>query len=90
MGTLAEIVALATQTISLVLWASLPAVIATAATGLLVSLVQALTQLQEQTLAFGFKLIAVVATLYLTLTFVGANFYRFTVHILDSIPRWGL
>ncbi|MEM0926059.1 MAG: type III secretion system export apparatus subunit SctS [Planctomycetota bacterium] len=64
----------------------LPIVIATLV-GLIVSLMQALTQIQEQTLPFAIKLIAVFATLMLAMNWMGAELYNFTIAILDSIPR---
>ncbi len=66
----------------------LPTVVATLV-GLVVSLVQALTQIQEQTLSFAVKLIAVAVTLLLSMSWLGAEMYNFTIAILDAIPRLG-
>jgi len=57
--------------------------------GTLFSLFQALTQIQEQTLSFGIKLIAVSATILLTARWVGGEMFNFTVQIFDSIPSLG-
>ncbi len=64
----------------------LPTLVATLV-GLVVSLVQALTQIQEQTLGFAVKLIAVAATLLLSMSWVGAEMYNYTVGIFDAIPH---
>ena len=52
-------------------------------------MLQALTQIQEQTLSFGIKLIAVSATILLTARWVGGEMFNFTVQIFDSIPSLG-
>ena len=54
------------QAMLLVLWLSLPPIVVASVVGILFSLIQALTQIQEQTLSFGVKLIAVGLTFYLT------------------------
>ncbi len=56
----ADILHFTNQTLWLVLVLSLPPVLVAALIGTLVSLVQALTQIQEQTLGFVAKLVAVV------------------------------
>ncbi len=85
----ANIVNHAMQTINLILLASLPSVLAAAIVGVLISLLQALTQVQEQTLGFAFKLIAVIAVLAATLEVVGANFYLFTDRLFETAGSWG-
>lgn len=77
---------LTVQAMWLVLLLSLPPVIVAALTGLLVSLVQALTQIQEQTLAFAFKLIAVFATLVLMTRWLGSELYEFSLQLFDLLP----
>lgn len=79
-----EIVNDSTQAINLILVASLPPVLIAAFVGVLVSLVQALTQVQEQTLAFGFKLIAVILTLLVMMESIGSEFLNFTQYIFDK------
>ena len=64
----------------------LPTMVATFV-GLGVSLIQALTQIQEQTLSFAVKLIAVAITLLLSMNWLGAELYNYTVTILESIPN---
>lgn len=68
----------------LVLTASLAPIVAATLVGLLVSLFQALTQIQEQTLGFAIKLIAVVGTLLVTARWVGGEVYNFTIQAFDQ------
>ncbi len=75
------------QALKLVLIASMPVVIAAALVGVLVSLVQALTQVQEQTLPFAFKLMAVALTLYGMIGVLGGDFYLYTQQIFDTVEK---
>ncbi len=86
----ADIVNNGTQAINLILVASLPPVLAAAIVGVVVSLVQALTQVQEQTLGFAFKLIAVIVTLIAIMEAVSGNFLTFTRHVFSLAGRWNL
>lgn len=70
----------------LVLLLSLPTLVVATVVGLLVSLFQALTQIQEQTLSFGLKLLAVVITLLLTASWVGAELLQWSIHLFDQFP----
>ncbi len=84
-----EIVDLSTQLIHallLVLWLSFPPILVASVVGILFSLVQALTQIQEQTLSFGVKLIAVGVTLYLTARWVGGEIYNYTLVLFQDFP----
>ena len=60
-----SVIELIRQSMFLVLMLSLPPIFVASIVGLLFSLFQAITQLQEQTLSFGIKLIAVSITLFL-------------------------
>jgi type III secretion protein S len=70
----------------LVLWLSLPPIIVASVVGTLFSLFQALTQIQEQTLSFAIKLIAVGVTLFLTARWVGGEICNYTVSLFDTFP----
>lgn len=74
------------QALMLVLWLSLPPIVVASVVGILFSLIQALTQIQEQTLSFGVKLIAVGLTLYLTARWVGGEIFNFTQMLFDGFP----
>lgn len=70
----------------LILLLSMPPIIVATGVGLLVSLLQALTQIQEQTLSFAVKLIAVAVTLLLSINWLGGELYNYTINILEAIP----
>ena len=85
----AELLAVLGKALYLTLWLSLPPIIVASVVGTLFSLFQALTQIQEQTLSFAVKLIAVMATLALTAGWIGGELYNYTVLVMDAIPRLG-
>jgi len=70
----------------LVLLVSLPPVLASLVVGLLVSLIQATTQIQDQTLTFVPKLVAVLAALAIAGPWIGSQLVRFTQVVLQGIP----
>lgn len=74
------------QALILVLLLSMPPIIVATVVGVLVSLLQALTQIQEQTLGFAIKLIVVTVVLLFTASWTGAEMYKFTEHIFDIFP----
>ncbi|AUI86217.1 EscS/YscS/HrcS family type III secretion system export apparatus protein [Vibrio azureus] len=82
-----DIIHFTTQALILVLYLSLPPILVAALVGTLVSIVQALTQVQEQTLGFVVKLIAVIITLFATTQWLGSELYSFTSLIMDRIPQ---
>ena len=55
--------------------------------GLVVSLFQALTQIQEQTLSFAIKLIAVAITIAGMSGFLGAEILNFTLKLFNDFPN---
>ena len=85
----AELLSVLGKALYLTLWLSLPPIIVASVVGTLFSLFQALTQIQEQTLSFAVKLIAVMATLALTAGWVGGELYNYTVLVMDAIPKLG-
>ena len=62
-----------------------PLMLIALAVGLIVSLVQALTQIQEQTLVFVPKIIAIFVTMLLTLPFLGATMGGYMTRVVDMI-----
>ena len=88
MGT-PDLVSFLSQALYLVLWLSLPPIVVASVVGTLFSLFQALTQIQEQTLSFAIKLIAVMATLALTARWIGGQLFNYTVSIFDMFPQVG-
>jgi flagellar biosynthetic protein FliQ len=64
-----------------------PAVGAALIIGLVVALMQALTQIQEMTLTFIPKIIAIFAALALSAGFVGEQLLAFTQNVYSHIER---
>ena len=83
----ADVLALTAKALMLTLVLSMPPIVAAAGVGLLVSLVQALTQIQEQTLPFAFKLIAVVLSIFATARWMGIEIYNFALAVFHYIPK---
>ncbi|MFI3272809.1 MAG: type III secretion system export apparatus subunit SctS [Pseudomonadota bacterium] len=67
----------AVKSLYLILMLSLPPIIVASVVGILLSLIQAITQLQEQTLTFGVKLIAVISTLFLMGGWIAGEILRY-------------
>jgi type III secretion protein S len=70
----------------LVLKLSMPAIVVAAGVGLLVGLLQSLTQLQDATLAFAVKLIAVSITLAITMRWMGEHLIIYAGRLMDTFP----
>jgi type III secretion protein S len=82
-----DVVAYVVQALTLTLILSMPAIAVAAIVGTLFSLLQALTQIQEQTLSFAVKLIAVGLTLFLTASWLGGELMNYTLAIFDNFYR---
>ena len=67
--------------------ASSPGVIAAMLVGLLIALLQALTQIQEITLTFVPKILAILLVTALTAPFVGAVIFSFAEQTYARIPN---
>ncbi|QAU24841.1 EscS/YscS/HrcS family type III secretion system export apparatus protein [Dyella sp. M7H15-1] len=85
----ALIIHLASELLWLVLLLSLPIVVVASVVGLLVSLVQALTQVQDQTVPFLLKLVAACITLVATYHWMGGMLLRYTNQSFDLISQMG-
>jgi type III secretion protein S len=72
------------KALMLTLWLSMPTILVASIIGVLFSLVQALTQIQEQTLSFAVKLIAVGITLYLTARWMGGEIYNYAAMLFEN------
>ena len=81
-----DLVSYMSKALLLVLWLSLPPIIVASVAGVLVSLLQALTQIQEQTLSFAVKLVTVSLTIFLTARWVGGEIYNYTVALFTTFP----
>ncbi len=82
-----HILTLTAQALWLTLLLSMPPIIAASVVGLLISLIQALTQIQEQTLPFAFKLVAVIISIFLTSRWIGIEIYNFSIAVMDMFQR---
>lgn len=69
----------------LVLLLSAPPIVAATLVGLAIALLQAVTQVQEQTVQFLFKLTAVGVALLLTGGLMGGTLYQFADRILTDM-----
>lgn len=56
--------------------------------GVIVAIFQAATQIQEQTLSFTIKLVAVTLTLMLMGGWLGAQIMQFASNIFLHFPQW--
>ena len=83
---LSSIIDMASQALVLVLYLSLPPIVAAAGVGTLVALLQALTQVQEQTLSFAIKLFVVVMVIFATARWLGEELFHFAHGIFSAIP----
>jgi type III secretion HrpO family protein len=79
----AHIIEYTFKALMLVLILSLPPIIVASAVGIVLSLVQAVTQIQEQTLQFGLKLAAVVVTIVVTARWAGHELILFTINAFE-------
>lgn len=85
-----EPIVLFKQGMLLVVVLSAPPLIVAVVVGVLTSLVQALMQVQDQTLPFGIKLIAVGITLVMTGRWIGVELIQLINLTLDMISRSAL
>jgi len=81
-------IGIARQALFLTLILTAPPVMTALLVGLTISILQATTQIQEQTLTFVPKLFAVVATLSLGGPWMLAQLIAFTTSIYDTFPSY--
>lgn len=77
------------EALMLMLWASLPPIGASLVVGLLMSLFQATTQIQESTLSVVPKLVAAVVALVLAGPWIGGQLVVFTSRLFAVLPEIG-
>lgn len=82
------ILAIGKQGLFLTLILSAPAVLVALIVGLMISLVQATTQIQEQTLTFVPKLVGVFMVLALTGPWLMSQMIAFTKALLEGFPSY--
>ncbi len=86
----AHILSITQEALLLVLVLSLPPIVVAAALGVIVSLIQAVTQVQESTLSYAVKLLGVAVTLVVTITWLGRELLIYTVRLFDQIVNVGV
>ncbi len=84
----AEIVTLAVDSLKLALLLSLPALLVGMIVGLLVSIFQATTQINEMTLSFVPKILAIAVVMILTMPWMMNEMIDFTTYVFKLIPTF--
>lgn len=84
----AEIYQLSYQALLMILILSGPPILISMIVGLCVAVFQAATQIQEQTLSFTVKLVAVIGTLLLMGGWLGGQILQFTNTIFENFYKW--
>ncbi|MCI3919011.1 flagellar biosynthesis protein FliQ [Paenibacillus sp. TRM 82003] len=82
------VIRIATEAIYTVLMASGPMLILALVVGLAISVFQATTQIQEQTLAFVPKIVVVLASILFFGPWILSKLVDFTFHLLDNLHRY--
>lgn len=75
------------EALYLTLIASAPPIVMSLLVGFIISVFQATTQIQEQTLTFAPKVIVVFGVLALSGAWIGSQLLRFTFHLFDRFPE---
>jgi type III secretion protein S len=76
-----------TDAMTLVLLLSMPPILVASLAGLLIGLLQTLTQVQEQTISFAVKLIAVAITIAAMARLLGSEMLNYTQELFNNFPR---
>lgn len=85
-----QVVQLAYQGMLLILILSAPPILVSMFFGIIVAIFQAATQIQEQTLAFTIKLVAVTLTLMFMGGWLGGQIMSFATDIFTNFPQWSI
>jgi flagellar biosynthesis protein FliQ len=83
----ADVTEIATETMMVAAKIAAPILLTSLLVGFLISLFQAATQIQEATLSFVPKMIAVAIALLITGNWVLSEMVDFTHHLFDQLPR---
>ncbi len=87
--TAVEVIEISRQAIFVLLKIAVPVMLIALTVGLAVSLLQALTQIQEMTLAFVPKIIVIFASVMLFLPFMMSTLTGFTRQVMDRVVGLG-
>jgi type III secretion HrpO family protein len=85
-----QVVQLAYQGLLLILILSAPPILVSMFFGIIVAIFQAATQIQEQTLSFTIKLVAVTLTLMFLGGWLGSQIMSFAANIFTHFAQWSL
>ena len=85
-----HVIQLAYEGLLLILILSAPPILVSMFFGILVAIFQAATQIQEQTLSFTIKLVAVTLTLMFLGGWLGSKIMSFANGIFTHFPEWTL
>jgi len=80
-----DVISLLTQAITTVVLSAAPMLIVAMAVGLIVSIFQATTQINEQTLAFVPKIVCVMLTLLIFGSYIFSNIGGFVTRLFDTL-----
>jgi len=83
-----EIIALAVQTLKMALLLALPALLVGMIVGLMISIFQATTQINEMTLTFVPKVLAIAVVLIFTMPWMMNEIIDFTTYVFKLIPTF--
>ena len=81
----AEVLDIAREGVWVLIIASLPMMLVGLVVGVVIALFQALTQIQEMTLVFVPKIIAIFVTMLIALPFLGATMAGYMTRVVDMI-----
>jgi type III secretion protein S len=76
------------QSLLLILIISGPPIVFASIIGIFIAIFQAATQIQEQTLAFAIKMVAVMATVLLMGGWLGGLVFQFANQIFQNFYKW--
>lgn len=82
-----ELIYAGNKALQLTLILSMPPVIVATIVGLMIGLFQTVTQIQEQTLPFGIKLVAVILCVYLMSGWFGEHLLNYSVEMLTIATK---
>ena len=84
----AKLIALGVETFKIALYLALPALLVGMIMGLVISIFQATTQINEMTLSFIPKIIGVVIVIVLTMPWMLNEMTDFSTHVFAMIPTF--
>lgn len=84
--TVEQAIELSRAAVMLTLTISAPVMLVAVAIGLLISILQAVTQLQDQTLSFVPKIVAMLLTLLLVLPWMLSRMIEYSTALIHDIP----